>query len=80
MGRGKICGTLAAAVAVLNVVDPDATTNETQTEFMDWFEDQFGGYDCFEIIGDDQTLKQEVCPRIVLQTYLKLREYIFKEK
>ncbi|MDR0817436.1 MAG: C-GCAxxG-C-C family protein [Clostridiales Family XIII bacterium] len=76
MGRGKICGTLAAAVAVLQVADPDATTNNTQVEFMDWFEDRFGGYDCSELIGDDPVLKQELCPRIVLETYLKLREYI----
>jgi hypothetical protein len=78
MGRGKICGALAAAVAVLNVVDPNATINEAQTGFMDWFEDQFGGYDCNEIIGEDPLLKQDVCPRIVLETYLKLRGYIYK--
>jgi hypothetical protein len=78
MGRGRICGTLAAAVAVLSIADPDAATNETRTDFMDWFEDRFGGYDCSELIGDDPALRQELCPVIVRDTYLKLREYIIR--
>jgi hypothetical protein len=78
MGRGKICGALAAACAVLQVADPDATVNNTQAEFMDWFDDRFGGYDCEDLIGQDPVLKQELCPRIVLETYLKLREYTTK--
>ena len=79
MGRGKICGTLAAAIAALHVKNPDAAKLSWQDEYMDWFEDRFGGYDCYEIIQDDPVKRIELCPRLVLESYLKLREFILDE-
>ncbi|MDR2486432.1 MAG: C-GCAxxG-C-C family protein [Clostridiales Family XIII bacterium] len=79
MGRGKICGTLAAAIAILHVKDQETAKAEWQDEYMDWFEDRFGGYDCYEIIQDDPIKRIEFCPKLVLESYLKLREYILGE-
>jgi hypothetical protein len=79
MGQGKICGTLAAAIAALYVADPVLAKKSAQEEVMDWFYDRFGGYDCDELIGGDEVKRLEYCPKIVLETYVKLREYIIKE-
>jgi hypothetical protein len=76
MGRGKICGSLAAAVAALHVSNNQKATDEWQDEFMDWFLERFGGYDCHDIIGEDQTKKELICPELILETWLKLRTYI----
>ena len=76
MGEGKICGTLAAAIAVLHVVDTKQATDSWQDEFMNWFYDQYGDYDCLGIIGEDTRKQLSVCPKIVEETYEKLREYI----
>jgi hypothetical protein len=79
MGKGKICGTLAAAIAALHVADPVLAGESAQEEMMDWFEERFGGFDCCELIGDDPHKRLERCPKIILETYAKLREYIIKE-
>lgn len=76
MGEGKICGSLAAAIAALHVADTKKATDSWQDEFMDWFYDRFGDYDCFGIIEDDERKKISFCPIIVEETYMKLREYI----
>lgn len=80
MGEGKICGTLAAAIAVLHVANTEEATDSWQDELMDWFYDSFGDYDCYGIIGDDDRKQISLCPVIIEETYLKLREYIFPEE
>jgi C_GCAxxG_C_C family probable redox protein len=76
MGRGKICGALAAAVAALHVSNSQKATEKWQDEFMDWFLDKFGGYDCHDIIGDDYAKKEQACPGLILETWYRLRIYI----
>jgi len=78
MSKGNICGTLAAAIAVLYVSDYNAALSGNQEEYMDWFADRFGGYDCCEVIHNDPEKRIELCPRIVLESYIKLREYIIQ--
>ena len=79
MGEGKICGSLAAAVAALHVADTKKATESWQDEFMDWFYDTFGDYDCYGIIEDEEIKKISLCPKIIEDTYMKLREYILPE-
>ena len=76
MGKGKICGTLAAAIAVLYVSDYKAAMESNQEEYMDWFANRFGGYDCCEIIHGDPSKRMELCPKIVLEAYVNLHKYI----
>ncbi|MDR1029194.1 MAG: C-GCAxxG-C-C family protein [Clostridiales Family XIII bacterium] len=76
MGQGKICGTLAAAVAALYVADAAAAQDHLQDDLMDWFGDRYGGYDCFEIIQDDALKRIELCPGIVMETYRKLEDML----
>jgi hypothetical protein len=76
MGRGRICGSLVAAIAALHVCDTENASKLWQTEIMDWFFEKFGAYDCFDIIGNDPMRRNKVCPSLILATYLKLREYI----
>jgi C_GCAxxG_C_C family probable redox protein len=76
MGKGEICGALAAAVAALHVADTEKATESWQDEFMDWFNGRFGAYDCHDIIHNDPELRMQTCPNLVLETWLKLRTYI----
>jgi hypothetical protein len=76
MGQGKICGTLAAAVAALYVADAPSAQDHLQDDLMDWFGDAYGGYDCFDIIHDDPIKRIEICPLIVIETYRKLEELL----
>ena len=80
MGEGKICGTLAAAVAALHVVDSAQATDSWQEELMNWFYDNYGDYDCCGIIGEDTRKQLSYCPKIIEETYLKLREYTLPEE
>jgi hypothetical protein len=80
MGEGRICGTLAAAVAVLYVIDEQAATEYRQEELMSWFLERYGGYDCQDIIHNDPVKRVKMCPMIVLETYVRVREYILDEQ
>jgi hypothetical protein len=73
MGEGKICGTLAAAVAMLYVTDfPVDDPRRMQKDLMDWFYDRFGGLDCEELVHGDPFKKIDFCPGCVVETYMKL--------
>ena len=76
MHKGKICGCIAGAAAALSVSDAAYAKDSAQEELMQWFHEQFGGYDCYELIADDPQKRIEYCPTIMLETYLKLSEYI----
>jgi C_GCAxxG_C_C family probable redox protein len=76
MGRGSICGALAGAIAALHVCDTHKATSLWQDEFMDWFHAQFGAYDCRDITACDKERRDEICLKLVLETYLRLRVYI----
>lgn len=76
LGKGNICGILAAAIAVLHVSDPNAAANGWQEELMDWFLDEFGGYDCKDIVCGNPLEIIRLCPGLIVKTYEKVREYI----
>ncbi|MDR3224738.1 MAG: C-GCAxxG-C-C family protein [Clostridiales Family XIII bacterium] len=73
MGEGRICGTLAAAAAMLYVADP-ADGKRQQQDLMDWFYDRFGALDCEELVHGDPFKKIDFCPGCVTETYIKLRD------
>jgi hypothetical protein len=73
---GTFCGALAAAIAILYLDKDSEEAEACQDEFMDWFADNFGGYDCDSIAQNLDILKDELCPKVILQTYLHLRTHI----
>jgi hypothetical protein len=75
-GKGALCGALAAAVAVLYVAKDDERAADCQDELMDWFGNSFGGYDCESLARNIDVIREELCPRVILATYLQLRNYI----
>jgi hypothetical protein len=75
-GDGAFCGALAAAVAVLYAAKDDECAADCQDELMDWFCDSFGSYNCKSFAQDMNVIREELCPKIILATYLRLRDYI----
>jgi hypothetical protein len=73
---GVFCGALAAAVAVLYAAQDDEHAADCQDELMDWFSDSFGSYNCKSFAQDMNIIREELCPKIILATYLRLRNYI----
>ncbi|MDR0518769.1 MAG: C-GCAxxG-C-C family protein [Clostridiales Family XIII bacterium] len=73
MGEGQVCGTLAAACAMLYVADPAQGKNQ-QRDLMDWFYDRFGALDCEGLVHGDPFSNLEFCHNCVMETYIKLRE------
>jgi hypothetical protein len=76
--EGLACGTLCAALAVLWVAeeDPFKAHDELGPEMMAWFKDRFGSWDCADLLGGDDTRRMTLCPVIVEDTYLKLRDML----
>jgi hypothetical protein len=74
-GSGNCCGALIAAVAVLYAVKGAREAARCQDELMDWFADSFGGYDCLTLSKEGARFTEQVCPRVILATYLRLRGY-----
>ncbi|MDR2610743.1 MAG: C-GCAxxG-C-C family protein [Clostridiales Family XIII bacterium] len=76
MGRGEICGSLAGAIAALHVCDTQKATSVWQDEFMDWFCERFGAYDCRDITAGDKERQNGLCLKLILETYFHLQNYI----
>jgi hypothetical protein len=76
MDDGVFCGALAAAVAVLYAAQDDEHAADCQDELMDWFCESFGGYNCKSFANDMNLIREELCPKVILATYLRLRNYI----
>jgi hypothetical protein len=76
LDEGKLCGTLAAAAALLSVADARAAETERRAVLMDWFYDRFGGYDCDDILQGNDMNKLAICPGMIAETYEKLSELL----
>jgi hypothetical protein len=78
MREGLACGTLCAAVGVLYVASDDVRVMKEAlaSEMMTWFKTRFGAWNCAELLEGDETRKMTLCPVIVGDTYLKLREML----
>jgi hypothetical protein len=76
IGSGEICGALASAVAAIHAVDPESAPSAKQDELMDWFHEKFGGYDCKDIIGENEEKRSKNCPRMILETYSEIKNYL----
>ena len=76
--EGLACGTLCAAKAVLFLAaeDGDKARYELGPELMAWFRDRFGAWNCWELIEGDASRKSSVCPAIIEETYIKLRDML----
>jgi hypothetical protein len=76
--EGLACGTLCAAKAVLFVAEEDANKaqNELGPELMAWFKERFGSWNCRDILEGDPSRKPTVCPPLIEDTYIKLRDML----
>ena len=76
--EGLACGTLCAAKAALFIAaeDRNIAREELGPEMMEWFRERFGSWDCADILEGDDTRRQTLCPIIVEDTYIKLRDML----
>jgi hypothetical protein len=74
--EGSFCGALAAAVAVLYAAKGDDLAVDCQDELMDWFDENFGSFDCRSLAFGASVGREDMCPRLILATYLQLRNYL----
>lgn len=87
----KICGVLTAGIALLglyagkgnNTEYPKPGYSGMVDEFTEWFESEFGGTECQELIGvvsiTDWNTKQEYklkCGNILIKSYEKIQEIL----
>lgn len=73
---GKICGVVSSVICLMYVADAKAAESGLVQEFLDWFEESFGGLDCIELVGDDPMAKLEKCPMFVESAMVKLEELL----
>ncbi|MDR0875675.1 MAG: C-GCAxxG-C-C family protein [Clostridiales Family XIII bacterium] len=75
---GLACGTLCAALAVLWIAEDDPFTahDKLGPEMMSWFKERFGSWNCADLLEGDDTRRLTLCPEIVEDTYLKLRDML----
>ncbi|MEA4926537.1 MAG: C-GCAxxG-C-C family protein [Syntrophomonadaceae bacterium] len=87
----KICGVLTAGIAVLGLYagkgkDTEYSKpgySEMVDEYTEWFETEFGGTECRELIGvvsfTDWSTSQEYklkCGNVLMQSYEKIQEIL----
>lgn len=88
MGCGKTCGALTGGCSVLGLYagwgTPDTAPDDRLTamlsEFVDWFESEFGGrygsLECAQIVEDDMRNQLTRCPVIVTESLARLKEIL----
>jgi hypothetical protein len=84
----KICGVITAGIAILGLYAgkgndlefPKPGYSSMVDEYNEWFEEEFGGVDCRELIGvvtfTDWATKQEYrlkCGNILIKSYKKIQ-------
>lgn len=73
---GRVCGVVSAAVCMIYLADGKEAERGLVQDYLDWFEDAFETFDCYELIGDDPAAKLEKCPMMVEATFQKLAELL----
>ena len=56
--------------------DYDKAHDELGPELMLWFRERFGAWNCHELLEGDISRKATLCPIIVEETYIKLRDML----
>ena len=78
--EGLTCGTLCAAKSVLWLAAENSKVADSELgpEMMSWFEERFGSWNCADLLQEDFTPSNKalVCPIIVEDTYIKLRDML----
>ena len=76
--EGLACGALCAANSVLWAVaeEKKKAKEELGPEFMSWFKERFGSWDCADILEGDESRKTTFCPTLTADTYLKLYDML----
>lgn len=88
MGSGKTCGALTGACCVLGMYAGRGALDEPesddlpvmQAELVEWFETKYGerhgSIDCAAITENDPAFRLNRCPRIVTDTFVKVRDIL----
>jgi hypothetical protein len=74
--ESTFCGALAVIVAAIYCVLEPEDAIDSHDRVMDWFCEEFGGYDCESISSAQGFDREHHCPKLILHTYLRLREHI----
>ena len=92
MGQGFNCGSLTGGCCVLGLYG--GRVDETERvhprfdvmieEFSGWFErvmtKKYGGIDCEDITNFNPALKQQRCPAVILDCWLKIKEILAEHR
>jgi C_GCAxxG_C_C family probable redox protein len=83
MFSSKTCGALTGAACVLSSYFPrEEGEGEPMAyrapvhEFVDWFKDQFGATECFDLVENDQGQIQRFCPILMEKCFAKIAEIL----
>lgn len=75
--EGLACGALCGAKAVIFLVAEYEEAKETLgPEMMGWFKERYGSWNCADILDGDDSRKDTLCPLIMEDTYIKLRDML----
>lgn len=85
---GKNCGVLTGAACLLGLYAGRGNLEERENRMLNimiqelvvWFEERFGkaygGINCHDILQDDPWNRVTRCPKLIIDTYLKVRELL----
>jgi hypothetical protein len=76
--EGLACGALCGAKAALFLTEGDyeKAHDELGPELMRWFKERFGSWNCNELLEGDMSRRTTLCPIIMEDTYIKLRDML----
>lgn len=92
MGQGFNCGCLSGGCCVLGLYAGSIGEDQPQherfdtmlEEFASWFDcamtDKYGGINCADIMKFDPALKQQRCPALILDVWMKASEILAKHE
>ncbi|MHC6201640.1 DVU_1555 family C-GCAxxG-C-C protein [Breznakiellaceae bacterium SP9] len=83
MFSSKTCGTLTGAACTLSSYFPrEEGDSEPMAyrvpvhEFVRWFREEFGAFNCLEIVENDQSAIQKYCPILMEKSFAKIAEIL----
>ena len=80
---GLLCGALTGGAMLLSLFDPSLAESTMIPALTAWFEETYGetygGIRCRDILADNPANKMTRCPRLVENTWRKVREILEDE-
>ncbi len=70
-----LCGALSGAACMMTMLDKE-NSREMIADLKEWFEGEYGTTLCGELVEYDATNKAHVCPPLIENTYLHVKEIL----